>query len=86
MMDLKAQEGTTTGTPMGALLDPHNMTTEQLAELGLQEIAYVRPVMTDDGPAFGVFAANGTPLGLAPDHNLARAAIVQHEMAPVSVH
>lgn len=85
-MNLKAQEGSGTGTPLGAVFDPHNMTTEQLAELGLEQIAYFRPVMTEEGPAFGVFAANGTALGVAPDPNLARAAIVQHEMAPVSVH
>lgn len=85
-MDLKTHEGSETGTPLGAVFDPHNMTAEQLAELGVEQIAYFRPVMTEEGPAFGVFAANGTPLGVAPDPSLARAAIVQHEMAPVSVH
>ncbi|OYW05081.1 MAG: hypothetical protein B7Z59_13950, partial [Acidiphilium sp. 37-67-22] len=34
----------------------------------------------------GVFAANGVPMAIAADNNVARAAIVQHELAPVSVH
>lgn len=66
--------------------DLHHITEAQLAQLGLEEIAYVRPIMTPNGPAFGVFAANGTPMAIASDNDIARAAIVQNEMAPVSVH
>lgn len=85
-MNIKTQDGSAMDQPARIFLDPHNITEAQLAELGLEEIAYVRPIMTPSGPAFGVFAANGTPIAIAPDNNLARAAIVQNEMAPVSVH
>jgi hypothetical protein len=85
-MNVKTHDGSTDAFPLRAFLDPHHMTEAQLAELGLEQIAYVRPIMTPNGPAFGVFSANGTPMAIATDGNLARAAIVQNEMAPVSVH
>ena len=73
---------------IGIVIDPHHMTESELAELGMEQeqVAYVRPVATASGPAFGIFAANGTPMAVAPDGLLARAAIVQHDMAPASVH
>lgn len=61
-------------------------TRQQLAELGLGGLAYVRPVMVDGQSAFAIFGADGQQIGLAPDRALADAAIVQHEMVPVSVH
>ncbi|WP_174502705.1 DUF1150 family protein [Acidiphilium sp. C61] len=85
-MNIKTHDGITEDAPFQVFLDPHQITESQLAELGLEEIAYVRPIMTPSGPAFGVFAANGVPMAIAADNNVARAAIVQHELAPVSVH
>lgn len=61
-------------------------TLQQLAELGLGGLAYVRPVVIDGQAAYAIFAANGQQIGLAPDRAVATAAIVQHEMVPVSVH
>ena len=61
-------------------------TRQQLAEMGLGGLAYVRPVMVDGQSAFAIFGADGEQIGLAPDRALADAAIVQHEMVPVSVH
>lgn len=85
-MTVKTHDESADTSRFKAFFDPHHMTEEQLAELGLEQIAYVRPIMTPTGPAFGVFAANGTPMAVASNGNIARAAIVQNEMAPVSVH
>ena len=85
-MNIKTHDGIAEDAPFQAFLDPHQITEAQLAELGLEEIAYVRPIMTPNGPAFGVFAANGVPMAVAADNSVARAAIVHHELAPVSVH
>ncbi|HET9147091.1 MAG TPA: DUF1150 family protein [Acetobacteraceae bacterium] len=71
---------------VGFEFDPYHMTESELADLGMEEVAYVRPVVTPNGPAFGIFAANGTPMAVATDGMLARAAIVQHDLAPASVH
>jgi len=85
-MNIKTQDDDTNRTSAIAMFDLHHISVEQLAELGVQQIAYVRPVLTAQGAAFGVFAANGAPLAVAESDDLARAAIVQNDMAPVSVH
>jgi len=53
---------------------------------GAQEIAYIRPVLVNGIHAIAIHAADGTPIGAAPNAELAIAAILQHEMAPALVH
>jgi hypothetical protein len=61
------------------------MTEETFANLGAPDLAYIRPVQTPDGLAWGIYAANGTQLGFAPARDLAFAAAVQNDLMPVSV-
>lgn len=63
-----------------------SISTEALANLGAPDLAYVRPIDTPVGPAFGIFAANGVQVGVVPDREVAFAAARQHELTPVSVH
>ncbi len=57
------------------------------ARLGVGGVAYTRPVRTLEGEdAWGVFGADGTHLGIAPDREAAVMAIIEHEMAPVALH
>ena len=53
---------------------------------GAQEIAYIRPVLVNGVHAMAIHAADGTPIGAAPNAEMAIAAILQHEMAPALVH
>ncbi|WP_417519844.1 DUF1150 family protein [Minwuia sp.] len=63
------------------------MSPEVLANVGAQALAYVRPVEVDGGQkAFGIFAANGMQMGIAPSRELAFITVRQHELMPVSVH
>lgn len=62
------------------------LTREQLAELGLGGIAYLRPVVLDGTPAVAIFGADGRQIGVAANALQAAAAVVEHEMVPVSVH
>jgi len=58
-----------------------------LAMLGLQGIAYVRPMTTSEGvEVFTINAADGTRLAIAATEAQAVAAIREHELEPVSVH
>lgn len=68
------------------VIDIRKLTTEQLAQLGMQQIAYVKPVEINGTTGFAIHAANGMPMGLAENRDVALAAIVQHEMTPVPVH
>lgn len=58
----------------------------QLESLGMDEIAFVKRVVTEGGPAFAIHAADGTPMAIATDALLAAAAIIQHDMVPSLVH
>ncbi len=67
-------------------IDIRQMSVEQLARLGVAQIAYVKQVMLNGAPAFAIHAADGTPMAVADDQELAIAAVVQHEMMPALVH
>ena len=66
--------------------DIRRLSAEQLAQLGVSHIAYVKPVTVNGQHGFAIHAADGTPMALAGDRDVAMAAIVQHEMHPLSVH
>lgn len=69
-----------------APLNIRNLTQEQLMRLGMADVAYVKRVVVDGETAFAIHAADGSPMALAADRDLAMAAIVQHEMRPALVH
>ncbi|PPQ34355.1 DUF1150 family protein [Rhodopila globiformis] len=68
------------------VIDVRHLSEQQLAALGMTRIAYVKPVVIDGVPGFAIHAADGTPMAVAEDRDVAVAAIVQHEMHPLSVH
>jgi len=63
-----------------------HMTENDLAVLGVQDIAYVRPVMVEGASGYAICAADGTQMALTADRDIAFAVVRQHEMEPVSVH
>lgn len=67
-------------------IDIRHMTEQQLAALGVSHIAYIKPVVVDGAQGFAIHAADGTPMAVAGDRDIAVAAILQHEMHPLSVH
>lgn len=62
------------------------LSPEAFAKLGVEHVAYMKPVLVDGVAAIAIHAADGTPIGAAPDVDLAAAAIVQHELAPARLH
>jgi hypothetical protein len=69
-----------------AALSLRDLSVADWARFGAQEIAYIRPVVVNGVHAMAIHAADGTPIGAAPNAELAIAAILQHEMAPALVH
>ena len=69
-----------------ATISRRNISVAQLESLGMDEIAFVKRVVTEGGPAFSIHAADGTPMAIATDALLAAAAIIQHDMVPSLVH
>ena len=68
------------------VVDIRHLSAEQLAGLGVSQIAYVKPVMMNGTVAYAIHAADGTPMAVADDRDVAVAAIRQHEMLPTWVH
>jgi hypothetical protein len=66
--------------------DVRHLSEQQLAALGVSHIAYVKAVIVNGVVGFAIHAADGTPMAVAGDRDVAVAAIVQHEMHPLSVH
>ena len=62
------------------------MPPQAFAEWGVGQFAYVKPMTVADQQLFGVFAANGEQIGVLQSYPVARAAVIQHDMEPVSVH
>jgi len=67
-------------------IDIRHLTAEQLAGLGVSQIAYVKQVLMNGNVAFAIHAADGTPMAMADSCDVAVAAIRQHEMLPTLVH
>jgi hypothetical protein len=62
------------------------MTTTDLAMFGMQDIAYVKPVVVDGNAGYAIHAADGTQMALITDRDIAFAVVRQNELEPVSVH
>ena len=68
------------------MVDVRKLSPEQFAQLGMAKLAYVKPVIVNGNSGFAIHAADGTPMALADNRDVAIAAIVQHEMMPALVH
>ncbi len=78
------EPGEATGA-MRAKFDIRHLSEAQLAQLGLQQIAYIRPTTINGEQGYAIHAADGTPMAVAGDQEVAIAAILQHEMVPALV-
>jgi|MDTD01.1.fsa_nt_gb hypothetical protein len=59
---------------------------EAFAALGLPNLAYVKPVESKGTVEYEIHAANGERIGVAPSHETAVAAVIQHDLEPVNLH
>ena len=63
-----------------------HMSSRELALFGMQDLAYVKPVLVNGVTAFAVHAADGTQMTVLPDREIALATVRQHDLEPLSVH
>ena len=62
------------------------MSDHDLAVLGMQIVAYVKPVAVRGATAYSIHAADGTEIAVMDDRDIAVAAIRSHDLEPVCVH
>mgnify|MGYP004711909853 FL=1 len=68
------------------LLDVRQLSDVQFRSLGLQQVAYMRPVTTEDGEeGCAIYAADGSLLAVVEDMETAWGAIMQNDMVPASL-
>jgi hypothetical protein len=65
---------------------PTSFTPSDFAALGSGGVAYVKPVIHDGQPAYGIFGADGTAMAIATSRDLALAAIKQNDLEPLDAH
>ena len=53
---------------------------------GLNDIAYLRPTVSDGKPVYAIHAADGSQLALAVSRDVGIAAMEQHDLEPVPLH
>ncbi|MDP6350995.1 MAG: DUF1150 family protein [Alphaproteobacteria bacterium] len=62
------------------------MSPKAFAALGTPYLAYVKAVTVDGEAGFAVHSADGSPMAVLNDREVAFAAVRQHDMEPLSVH
>ncbi|MDR3663135.1 MAG: DUF1150 family protein [Mycobacterium sp.] len=83
---MNANSSDNVGGPTTEPFDIRHLSSDQLARLGVQQIAYVKAVMMNGTVAYAIHAADGTPMAVAGDRDVAIAAVHQHEMMVSLVH
>ena len=62
------------------------LSSQAFAALGLQDVAYIKPVQRDGKTMVAVHAADGTELAVAEARDVAMAFIRQNDLEPLSAH
>ncbi len=63
----------------------HELSDQDFALIGMQQLAYIKPMVVNGVSSFSIHAADGTQIGVAPTRDIAFAAVKQHELEPVSL-
>ena len=82
--DMRGQEPVQVGAVDAS--EARKLSEKELAQLGISKLAYVKPILLSGEIAFAIHAADGEPMAVAADRDLAIAAIEQHDMVPTLVH
>jgi len=62
------------------------LSLHDLGSYGLETLAYIKPVTVDGHRYHSIHAADGTPLTVIAERDLAYATVRQHDLEPNSVH
>ena len=82
-IDSNQPEDQTSGA---VIMDIRHISAEQLAQLGMQQVAYVKQVMVNGAQGFAIHAADGTPMAVVEDVDTAVELVCEHGMAFAAVH
>jgi len=66
--------------------EQHWLTQFDLANWGIEDVAYVKPIYADGEDIYGIFAADGTELAQVENRDEAIVTIRQNDLEALSVH
>jgi hypothetical protein len=70
----------------GATARIPRLSTRDFALWGIEDLAYVKPIVVDGEQTFAIHGADGRELAVVSGRESAFAAVIQNDMAPLSVH
>jgi hypothetical protein len=65
--------------------DQWKLTDQDLVMLGIERLAYVKPVTIEGRSFYAVHAADGTEIAIIANRDVAFATVRQHDLEPVCV-
>ena len=71
---------------LGYETEQHAVSQFALANWGIENVAYVKPIAIDGADAYGIFAADGTELAQMDNRDEAIVTIRQNDLEALSVH
>lgn len=63
-----------------------HISAKELALLGMTDVAYIKSVEGENGTVYEIHAADGTPVAVMEEREVAFATVRQHDLEPLSVH
>lgn len=61
------------------------ISTQDFLALGMNDVAYIKPVVVDQQPLFSVHAANGQQIAVMADREVAFATVRHNDLEPLYV-
>jgi hypothetical protein len=63
-----------------------HLSGQDFALLGLAHVAYIKPIVVDGRGVYAIHAANGAPIAVTDNFDLAAATVIHNDLEPVRVH
>jgi len=70
----------------GHIMSLRDLSPEQFEQLGMPHVAYFKPVLVKGQRVYAIHNADGTPMGMAADRDVAIQVALEHDLQPIWVH
>ncbi len=67
-------------------VDLRNMSTQDLKDLGVNYVAYIKPVKDSDKELFAVYSADGGQISVTTSYEDAVLSLLSNMLEPVTIH
>ena len=68
------------------IMSLRDLSPEQFQKLGMPDVAYFKPVLVKGQRVYAIHTADGSPVALAADRDLAIQVVLDNDLHPIWVH